>query len=203
MALGGERRPLPVYEPKEMTVFDDKRSKKVVLVAHCILDQNSRISGCGLFPGAMGEAARVLVDSGVGLVQLPCPELLHLGLDRVRHEGSKIGVWAALSTPTGRQACKDMLQDVVCQIREYRKHGFEVLGVVGIDGSPACGVNLIWDHAGKKDVEGTGAFIIAMRELFAENGLDLEIVGARDGEWEEGVRRIRTLLAKGADGNRA
>jgi predicted secreted protein len=190
MAPGGGECPLPVYEPKETTVFDDKRSKKVVLVAHCVLNQNSRISGCGLFPGAMGEAAGVLVDSGVGIVQLPCPELLYLGLDRARHEGSKVGVWAALSTPEGRQACKDMLQDVVRQIREYQKHGFEVLGVVGIDGSPACGVHLIWDHAGKKDVEGIGVFIIALREVLAENHLDLEIIGARDGEWDEGARRI-------------
>ena len=181
-------------------MFDDKRSRNVVVVAHCILNQNSRISGCGLFPGAMGEAARVLVESGVGLIQLPCPELLHLGLDRARHEGRKVGVWAALSTPEGRQACKDMLQDTMYQIRQYQKHGFNVLGVVGIDGSPACGVNLIWDHDAKTDVEGTGAFIIALREAFADNNLDLEIIGAEDGQWDEGVKRIKALLAKATDG---
>jgi predicted secreted protein len=179
-------------------MFEDRRSREVVLVAHCILNQNSRISGCGLFPGAMGEAARVLVESGVGLVQLPCPEMLYLGLDRARHQGHEVGVWAALSTPEGRQACRGMLQDAVYQIREYQRHGFTVLGVVGIDGSPACGVNLIWDHEAKKDVEGTGAFINALREVLADNHLDLEIIGVRDGEWDEGVKRIKALIARTA-----
>ena len=44
-------------------MFDDKRSKRVVLVAHCLLNQNARIDRYAFFPGAMGKAAQVLLDT--------------------------------------------------------------------------------------------------------------------------------------------
>ena len=56
-------------------MFDDKRSKNVVLVAHCVLNQNARIDQCGRFPGAMGEVAQALIESDAGILQMPCPEL--------------------------------------------------------------------------------------------------------------------------------
>ena len=42
------------------------------MVAHCLLNQNARIDRCAYFPGAMGEAAQALLDSGVGVLQMPC-----------------------------------------------------------------------------------------------------------------------------------
>lgn len=176
-------------------MFDDKRSRKVVLVAHCILNQNARINGCGLFPGAMGEAARVLVDSGVGILQMPCPELLHLGLDRARHRAPGTCIREALLTDEGRATCRRHIGPLLYQVGEYLKHGFEVLGVVGIDGSPGCGVDLMWDIHKKDDVPGTGGFITVLREELAAAGLGrLPIIGVRDGEWDEGVARIQALL---------
>ena len=85
-------------------MFTDARSKRVVLAVHCILNQNARIDECAHFPGAMGRIAQLLVDSGVGIVQLPCPELLYLGLDRQAHSGMKIGIREALSAEEGRNA---------------------------------------------------------------------------------------------------
>ena len=63
-------------------MFEDMRSKKVVLVLHCLLNQNARIDTCAYFPGAMGEAAEATVVSGIGVLQMPCPELQCLGLAR-------------------------------------------------------------------------------------------------------------------------
>ncbi len=63
-------------------MFTDARSRKIIFVAHCVLNQNAKIDRCARYPGAMPELAAFLLQSGVGIVQLPCPELLALGLDR-------------------------------------------------------------------------------------------------------------------------
>ena len=65
-----------------ISMFDDKRSRKVILVAHCVFNQNAKLDRCAHYPGPIKEAAEILLDSGIGIIQMPCPELLALGLDR-------------------------------------------------------------------------------------------------------------------------
>lgn len=66
----------------EIYLFQDKRSKKIVLAAHCVLNQNSKIDACTHYPGVILEATKALLNTNVGIIQMPCPELLYLGLDR-------------------------------------------------------------------------------------------------------------------------
>jgi len=174
-------------------MFEDGRSKRVVLAVHCIHNQNARIDKCAYFPGVMGEIAQMLADSGVGIVQLPCPELMHLGLDREAHGGQQIGIREALLAKEGRKACAEMARQAVCQVEEYRKHGFEVLGVIGNDGSPACGVERTWYH-GAGAGAGEGAFIRALREELKARQIELPFVAVADHEWEERAAAIGELL---------
>jgi len=175
-------------------MFEDKRSKQVILVLHCLLNQNARIDTCAYFPGAMGEAARAVVESGVGVLQMPCPELHCLGLDRSgrMREGVDIGIREALLEPE-EECCRALVQHVMKDVREYLKHGFEIVGVVGNDGSPACGV--VSAHFVDGERAGPGAFMLMLREELEKAGLDLPFVALRDHQWEERTERIRALIA--------
>jgi predicted secreted protein len=177
-------------------VFEDQRSKKVILVLHCLLNQNARIDGCAYFPGAMGEAARVVIDSGIGVLQMPCPELCCLGLDRSgqRRGDTNIGIREALLDGDGAKACRELVQRVMLNVNEYRKHGFQIIGVVGNDGSPACGVATT-HYLDRGEGPGPGAFMMMLRDELERNGLDLPFVALRDHEWEERTERVRALLA--------
>ena len=53
---------------------DDARSRRIVLLSHCLLNQNTRYLGGAVCPGAVSEVIEPYLDAGVGLVQLPCPE---------------------------------------------------------------------------------------------------------------------------------
>jgi predicted secreted protein len=64
-------------------MFNDKRSKKIILVSHCILNQNTKLDECTHFPGPVWDVVKLLADRGYGIIQIPCPELLLLGLDRL------------------------------------------------------------------------------------------------------------------------
>ena len=174
-------------------MFNDARSKKIVLVAHCLLNQNARIDTCAYFPGAMGEAAHLLVDSGVGILQMPCPELRQLGLDRGRHEAMEIGIREALSEEEGREACRELVRPLIYQIEEYQRHGFEIVGVVGNNGSPACGVDLTYYHD-RGNGPGAGMFIEVLREEFADNSINPRFIAVQDMQWEENVERLKELL---------
>ena len=175
-------------------MFADQRSKKVILVLHCLLNQNARIDGCGYFPGAMGDAARAVVDSDVGILQMPCPELKCLGLDRSgrMRDGTDIGIREALLEGEGEKACRALVQEVMDDVQEYLKHGFRIIGVVGNDGSPACGINSAHYVDGERP--GPGAFMKMLREELEKAGLTLPFVALRDHEWDERARRVRALL---------
>ncbi len=73
-------------------MFDDARSKNLIFVAHCILNQNSISDGTAVFPGSINELLQLFMDMKIGIVQMPCPEFLCLGLDRGNTEGSKAPV---------------------------------------------------------------------------------------------------------------
>jgi predicted secreted protein len=183
-------------------MFDDERSKRVILVAHCLLNQNARIDRYAFFPGAMGKTAQVLIDSGVGILQMPCPELLCLGLDREGHQAMQIGIREALAEEEGRACCQQIARHLVYQIQEYRRHGFEIVGVVGNDGSPACGVDRTYDCQ-KGQVPGAGTFIAVLREELTRNDIHVPFIAVQDLAWEENAARLEALLGgtKGKDEN--
>jgi hypothetical protein len=51
----------------------DARGREVVFVSHCLLNENTRYLGGAFHRGAVPEMIELL-NSGVGLSQMPCPE---------------------------------------------------------------------------------------------------------------------------------
>jgi len=87
---------------------------------------------------------------------------------------------------------QQMVADLVYQVMEYRQHGFVVLGVVGINGSPTCAVERTWyDDAPR---EGPGIFIQMLQASLAERGISLPMRGIRAQEPEQAVNTVAALL---------
>lgn len=180
-------------------MFTDARSKRILLVAHCLLNQNAKLDRCAFYPGAIREAAQYILDSGAGILQMPCPETFCLGLDRqadpavqpsVEAEDTRIAV--RMQAADARQKMQQMAAELVYQVEEYCKHGFDVLGVVGINGSPTCAVERTW-YAGAPQ-EGPGIFIQMLQAALAERGISLPMRGLRAAEPDEAVRALASLL---------
>ena len=77
------------------------------------------------------------LDAGVQIVQLPCPEFTLYGAHRWGHVSEQF------DNPFFRNHCRKILEPIMEQMEEYLTCGefFEILGVVGVDGSPSCGVD--------------------------------------------------------------
>lgn len=110
------------------------KSKRIILVSHCVLNQNAVIEGWARAKGAFPVAGRLL-EAGVGIIQLPCPELLFNGINRPPM------MYAEYDTPAYRKLCKELVLPYIQQIKEYLKNGYTLLGVIGINNSPTCSIS--------------------------------------------------------------
>ena len=102
--------------------FNDARSKKIMVVPHCMLNQNARISSCAHFPSVMPKITEFLIQHNIGMIQWPCPELNFLGLGRkgqdcdqlygsYRHKDGE--VYDQMSVPRGRKYLKQVADNMV------------------------------------------------------------------------------------------
>lgn len=127
----------------------DARSGEVVFVSHCLLNQNTRYLGGAVCPGVVPAAIAPYVQDGTGIVQLTCPEQrVWGGVLKTRMLWFFAHPRAARAAPMlwplvlryvrlrfGRHA-----RATVRDIEDYLASGCTVRGVVGVAGSPTCGV---------------------------------------------------------------
>lgn len=132
----------------------DERSGRVVFVSHCLLNENTRYPGGGFRPGAVEEAVGGYLAEGVGICQLPCPEQLAWGGVRKRHLlalcgrrrlAPAVGLLSRALTAYTSIRYRFLARRVAREISDYQRSGFEVVGVVGVDASPTCGVTTTLD----------------------------------------------------------
>lgn len=122
------------------------RNKKLIIVAHCLLNQNSTLLGWERASGPFPELLSLLAEHQVSILQLPCPELAYLGLERPPM------TFEEYSTFEYKVHCIHMLKPFSMQLRHYLNHGYEILGILGIEESPSCDIN-----------KGRGVFMNALR----------------------------------------
>ncbi len=162
-----------------------RRGRKVALVAHCLLNVNTKVHGLARY-GAVHPLVPELIEQGVGLIQLPCPETAHLGLKRWGMTRDQYDV------PAYRRLCRDLAEPVADAVAALADDGCEIVGVWGVDGSPTCGVDRTCEgYLGGEiggltlpplavEVPRSGVFIDELRKTFAERGLEAPFAGVAE-----------------------
>lgn len=153
-----------------------ERSNRVAVVAHCLLNVNTKVHGLACYPGSH-ERIRELLDRGCGITQLPCPEFTYLGARRW-------GMTKEQYDTTGyRRHCRALATGVVEQLIEHRADGTDILEIVGVDGSPSCGVFRTCTGYGGGEIDrlqtkpeatverGSGVFFEELMTLLSARGL--------------------------------
>lgn len=132
-----------------------QRSKRILLVSHCILNQNTVIANEERAEGAVLSAATWALSEGFGLLQLPCPEFTFHGLNRPPM------TYEEYDTAEYRLHCRQILQPVLDQAEDYLNNEYQLAGVLGIQSSPSCD-------------PGRGVFMEELLALFKTKGITLE-----------------------------
>ena len=150
---------------------------KIAILAHCLLNQNVKPHQRARYPGIVTPVLDVIRDEGYALVQLPCPEIAFAGARRWSQ------VIEQYDTPKYRAHCSDMATLSVDQIDHFLSDSGFTLVLIGLEGSPSCGVQLTgsspeWqgypgavEMTGKYPVkQGTGLFMQALQKEIESRG---------------------------------
>lgn len=105
-----------------------------MFLSHCVLNQNTVVYPLSRAKGAYRDIIEELMDNGIGIHQMSCPEYKYLGLKRepmTKEEYDKEDY---------RTINKDIARETLSTIKEYIKNDYEILGIIGINESPTCGI---------------------------------------------------------------
>jgi len=152
--------------------MEDRRSGKIVVVSHCIMNVHSLEDDLAIYPGVEEEVIELLIKKGVGIYQIPCPEIELSGifrkaLPKESYEHSK-----------SRNVYRQLAERITNTLNWYVKKGYKIEAVLGAEGSPTCGIDLVgkWKEniAGKREfprdiefVTGMGVFIEEFKSSLA------------------------------------
>lgn len=134
----------------------DERAKKVIFLSHCLLNENTRYLGGTCRKACVDELVDELQKQGIGIVQMKCPEQKTWGgvlkREMLMGYGIKGSILNAFRVPymmyfiwKTKRSFKRMAKEVVSEIKDYIDSGFELMGIIGIQGSPSCGVSASLD----------------------------------------------------------
>jgi hypothetical protein len=84
----------------------------------------------------------------------------------------------------------DVLED-----KRSKRVFFEIVEIIGINGSPTCGVELTWTKG--EEAGGPGVFVRILVDKLNEKGISAETKGIRAYRVEDAVRTVRSLLGPG------
>ena len=170
----------------------DRRSGKIVVVSHCILNVHSLEDNLAIYPGLEEEVIELLIKKGVGIYQIPCPEIELSGIFR------KALPKESYEHPKIRNEYQQLAERITNTLIQYVKKGYKIEAVLGAEGSPTCGIDLVGKWKGNiegrrefpRDVEfvaGMGVFIEEFKSSLADIDVHPQWVGIPG----ESIRSLR------------
>jgi len=182
----------------------------VAFVAHCLLNQNSKVLDGAHCAGVYSPMVDVLRAKGWRIEQMPCPELAFAGLNRF---------WAVreqYDTAAFRRHCK-RLSAAVADVIAVRVNQGEDVVLIGIEGSPSMGVTITssdperggrpeWPDGSPELISGEGIFVEELRAALESRGINYPRVAGETHAipgHDETVQRARleAVLADRPDGS--
>jgi len=147
----------------------------VAFVAHCMLNQNSKVGDGAHCAGIYSPIVDVLREKGWRIEQMPCPELAFAGLNRF---------WAVreqYDTAAFRRHCARLATAVADAISVRVDQGEDIV-LIGVEGSPSMGVTITssdpqrggrpqWAEGTGEQVSGEGIFVEELRRELASRGI--------------------------------
>lgn len=131
---------------------EDNRSKKIVFLSSCLINQNNRFPGIAVCQGPVSELINSLANEGVGIEQLPCLECLGWGgVNRntalrflptlYKHNRSKLmRIFANAWWWNYSRLCKKEAKKIANRMKDYVNSNYQILAIVATNDSPTCGI---------------------------------------------------------------
>ena len=146
--------------------------ERVVVLAHCFLNPQAKIQGAPDIADLSEKILKILWKNKCGIIQLPCPELLHGGLSRwgqTKYQYDSVFF---------RRHCEKLAETIVDQAEEYQRHQIPLGPIIGVEGSPSCGVTLTCDGPWGGELSENYQLMNKIREvqLIKSRGVFMEVL---------------------------
>ena len=169
----------------------------VAFVAHCLLNQNSKVREGAHCAGVYSPIVDVLRAEGWRIEQMPCPELAFAGLNRF---------WAVreqYDTAAFRRHCQRLAAAVAGAIAARAEQEEDVV-LIGVEGSPSMGVTITssdperggrpaWADGTPEHTGGEGIFVEELHAELDRRGIAFRVAGETHAlaTHDEGDQRAR------------
>jgi len=161
--------------------------KKVVFVPHCILNQNVRAVGKEKSNGSVKELVNFFAEAEIGIIQLPCPEVeFDGGLER------QAKTKESYDKEIYRKHCKEISEEILKTVKKYLEKKYKVLGILGVEFSPTCGVYRIENK--NKTVPGKGIFIEELEKEMQTKNFQVPIISVNLNNVFSSIEKLSLLL---------
>jgi predicted secreted protein len=147
---------------------------RVAFIAHCLLNQNSKVEGGAKRPAMWEPVIDLLREHDYVIRQMPCPELAFGGARRFW------GVREQFDTPVYRKHCRRIAKLVAAVMEQHVEAGDDVV-VIGVDSSPTMGIDFTpsADWAGEPNIgrddsqllRGDGIYLEELKSELESRGL--------------------------------
>jgi predicted secreted protein len=108
------------------------RSHRVLLLSHCVLNQNAVVYPLARSKGSFKELIHLIQEHDFGIIQLSCAETLMYGMDRPPMTKAQYDI------PEYKSLCNELASHDYQLIEKFLESKVQVAGIIGIDQSPTC-----------------------------------------------------------------
>jgi predicted secreted protein len=141
--------------------------RKIILVPHCFMTKRFATRD----RNDTEEILKVLFDFKTGILQMPCPHLSFLINQRDSEKAGEphcSGFIKEVKSNNPENLYAGIINPLLIQIEKYKQLNFEITGIIGIKGSPVCGIY-------NPTVKEYGSFIILLNKELRNRGIHLRM----------------------------
>lgn len=163
----------------------------MVFVSKCLLCPSLQVQSDMIDGNIYCEIIKRILDAGVAIVQLDCPEAsfdgYNVGLTRKPH-----GIHYYENLPGFKEHCTSLAEKTAKEIIGFHQNAFTVLAIIGIENSPTCAVHYIYTHQGMQ--KRRGLYFEAIDKILSSHNIVIPFLGINRRYTKKALRDINNLL---------
>jgi predicted secreted protein len=142
--------------------------------------------GVEKYPGVVKDLLELFAEAGIGIVQLPCPQMEFEGLNR------RVKSKDSYDTNGFRSVCKKISSRIIEEVEKYLKEDYKVIGILGVEASSTCGVHQV--RNGNRNVPGKGILIEEIENMMQKKNFQVPIIGINLNNVYSSLEKVQSLL---------
>lgn len=181
--------------------------ENILFISHCTINSYSKVVSfkeAEEYEYELKDFLDFIYEKDIGIVQLPCPEMHCYGLRRWGH------VKEQFDHPHYRKECRKLVEPITDQIIQYESNGFNVIGIMGMFGSPSCGVtntcsgNWYGELGSNENLElmlstvdrvgGMGIFMEEIKKILEEKELKIPLLEYNKKYLDRTIKEVKDLI---------